>query len=244
MYDLPQLRDANEAFVAAVQTMLREDGIDPASTQMTQICGYPLQTIHRGHYTLLGMPCYDVAESDGPSHRAFIVVRSASAVTDIRDLAGKIFAVNSMHSNTGMNLPRRLLAPVAGGGRFFNRVIRTGSHRASMDAVRSGAADAAAVDSVTLGLCTQYAPKHVRGLRIAAQTSVSPSIPFVTPRSTKAGTVGALQRALSRLSESTEFAPLRAALRLKRIDAPDEAAYAVLLQYQAEAVALGYPQLA
>jgi ABC-type phosphate/phosphonate transport system substrate-binding protein len=227
-----------------LQALLQEEGVDPGHTSITQICGYPLQTVYRGRFTLLGTPCYGVPGCDGPAHRAFIVVPATSRTTLVQDLRGSNFAVNCMHSNTGMNLARHLFASFAEGKRFFNRVIVTGSHRASMKALVSGHADAAAIDCVTFALHAEYEPTAIRSLRVLTHTSASPSIPFVTSRATGRDTVGALRRALVHLSTRADFASVRWALRIDRIEAPCEAAYDVLLDYQAEAVALGYPYLA
>jgi ABC-type phosphate/phosphonate transport system substrate-binding protein len=244
MYDLPELRDANEAFLDAVKALVHDAGVDPRHAPVTQICGYPLRTAYRGRFTLLGVPCYDTPGCDGPSHRAFIVVPRASPATHVRELRGSTFAMNSMSSNTGMNLPRRLFASLAEGRRFFNRVIMTGSHSASMAAVASGKADAAAIDCVTFALHARYKRRAVAGLRVLAHTSPSPSIPFVTSRTTDDATVGVLRHALAQFSRGPEFAPLRRALQLSRIESSCEAAYDVLLEYRDEAVALGYSQLA
>jgi ABC-type phosphate/phosphonate transport system substrate-binding protein len=242
MYDLPSLAQANETFLRAFRALLQTDGVDPAQGSITQICGYPLQTVHRGQFALLGAPCHGVPGCDGPAHRAFIVVAATSTTRRLRDLRGSTFAVNSMDSNTGMNLPRHLLASFAQGQPFLNRVIVTGSHRASMAAVAGRLADAAAIDCVTFGLHAQYEPATVADLRVIGHTSASPSIPFVTPRTTPDDTVAAMRRALARISDSADFAPLRSALRIERIDSASEPAYDVLLDYHAEAAALGYPE--
>jgi ABC-type phosphate/phosphonate transport system substrate-binding protein len=192
---------------------------------------------------VLGIPCYGVAGCDGPTHRSFIVVASASTVKTVEDLRGGSFAVNAMDSNTGMNLPRHVFAKFARGAPFFRHVLVTGSHRASMEAVARGQAHAAAIDCVTFGLAAEYHPAAVAGLRIVAHTSSSPAIPFVTSHLTGERAVGALRRALLAFSTRNEFAPLRNALRIERIAAPAEGAYDVLLDYRAEAVALGYPSL-
>ncbi len=244
MYDLPELRDANGALLKALKALLREEGVDPGRASITQICGYPLQTVYRGRFTLLGTPCYGVPGCDGPAHRAFVVVPAGSTTERIPDLRGRNFAVNSMQSNTGMNLPRHFLAPFAEGKRFFNRVIVTGSHRASVGAVISGHADAAAIDCVTFALHAEYEPAVIRSLRVLAHTSASPSIPFVTARTTGHAAVGAMRRALMHLSARADFAPVRHALRIDRIEAVCEADYEVVLDYQAESAALGYPHLA
>lgn len=244
MYDLPALRNANEALVAALRALLRGAGARAREASIMQICGYPLQTLYRGKFTLLGTPCYDVAGCDGPAHRAFIVVPAASTAKRIGDLRGRRFAVNDVRSNTGMNLPRYLFAPLAEGKPLFSSVILTGSHRASMRAVAGGLADAAAIDSVTFALQAEHEPAAVRGLRILGQTSASPSIPFVTPHTTDRATVGAMRRALVQLSSHPNFASIRRELRINRFEPAREADYAVLLDYEARAVELGYPRLA
>jgi ABC-type phosphate/phosphonate transport system substrate-binding protein len=244
MYDLPQLRDANEALLSAFTILLREEDVDPRSATITQLCGYPLRTAYRGEFVVLGTPCYGVPGCEGPTHRAFIVVSRTAKITRIEDLRGRSFAVNSMDSNTGMNLPRHFFAPFARGKRFFDQVLITGSHRSSMEVVATGQADAAAIDCVTFGLHTEYEPATVGGLRVLAQTSASPSIPFVTSRETADETVGALRRALLDFSARADFAPLRHALRMNRIEGAAELDYEVLLDYQAQAAALDYPHLA
>jgi ABC-type phosphate/phosphonate transport system substrate-binding protein len=244
MYDLPELQGANEALLDAVQKLLREEGEEPSGTSLTQICGYPLRTTYRGRFILLGIPAYGVPGCAGQSHRAFIVVSRASTITCAENLRGGTFAVNSMDSNTGMNLPRHFIAKFAAGRPFFHRVILTGTHRASMEAVTRGDADAAAIDCVTFGLHADYDPAKIAGLRVLAHTSASPSIPFVTSRTTGQRTVSALRRALRKFSTRADFAPLRHALRIERIEGANVRAYDVLLDYRAEAIALGYPRLA
>lgn len=244
MYDLPELRVANEALLTALKAILREEDVDAEGALVTQICGYPLQTVYRGQFTLLGIPCYSLPGCDGPAHRSFIVVSSASTTTRVSDLRGRSFAVNSFDSNTGMNLPRHFFAKLAAGARFFNEIVITGSHRASMEAVIKGEADAAAIDCVTFGLHAEYEPALTDGLRVLAHTSASPSIPFVTSHDVPSGTVGALRRALRTFSDRADFAPTRRTLRIERIEAASQKDYGVLLDYRAQAVALGYPHLA
>lgn len=243
MYDLPELADANDALFKAFELLASDEGVALAAGTITQICGYPLQTSERGRFELLGTPCYNVRGCDGPTHRSFIVVSTASTAKTIADLHGASFAVNDMNSNTGMNLPRYEFAKFAEGKPFFDEVLVTGSHRASMKAVASGLADAAAIDCVTFGLHAVYDPAALADLRILVSTSVSPAIPFVTSRETAGPAVSGMRRALLTFSTRSDFAPLRKALRIERIEAPVEAAYDVLLRYRAEAVALGYPSL-
>ncbi len=251
----------NSAFWRALAEELRRDGVAdapgelltesppvpeaiPPGTLFTQTCGYPLQTIYQGQYQLLGVPTYDAPGCGAGTHRAFILVRADSQVERLDDLRGGIFALNSRHSNSGMNLPRVMFARIAGGQRLFGRVIETGSHLASMQLVASGDADAASIDCLTYAFLSDYRPAAVERLRRFADTPESPAIPFVTAADTPLDQVAALQRALSRVMADPGRRHLLDRLRLRGIGPTDPAAYARLLDYEREALALGYGEIA
>jgi ABC-type phosphate/phosphonate transport system substrate-binding protein len=261
MYNLPEMAAVNTAFWRAIAEELRQEGIADTpdelvmdsppvpdairpATLFTQTCGYPLQTIYQGQYQLLGVPTYDAPGCGDGTHRAFILVRADSPVERLEDLRGGTFALNSRHSNSGMNLPRVMFARIAGGSRFFSRVIETGSHAASMQLVASGGADAASIDCLTYAFFSDYRPEALVGLRRFTDTPESPAIPFVTAADTSADYVVALQRALSRVVMTPQRRPLLSRLRLRHVGVPDPTAYARLLDYEREAFALGYGELA
>jgi ABC-type phosphate/phosphonate transport system substrate-binding protein len=261
MYNLPEMAAVNAAFWRAMVEELRQeefinapdelvlespsvpDAIPP-STLFTQTCGYPLQTIYQGQYQLLGVPTYDAPGCGEGTHRAFILVRADASVKRLEDLRGSTFALNSRHSNTGMNLPRVMFARIAAGRRFFSRVVETGSHAASMQRVASGGADAASIDCLTYAFFSDYRPEALVGLRRLADTPESPTIPFITAACTSAEYAAALRRALTRVVDAPQHRPLLNRLRLRHISAKDLTAYARLLEYEREAFALGYGELA
>lgn len=257
MYDLPAMRSASQALWSALAALLRRDGysdlpdalgIDDESTSpgmiFTQTCGYPLQTIYRGQFQLLATPSYDAPGCDAMTHRAFIVVREEDPARAPEDLRGRRFAINSDHSNSGTNLPRHMLAPLARDGRFFGATIETGSHAASLALVQGGGADAASIDCVTWAFAGDYAPDLVSGLRVLVQTASSPALPFVTGVATPPALAAALQRALMTIGSDPAYRAIRAPLRLASIGLVPQEAYAILLRYEEEAVAAGYPRIA
>ena len=209
----------------------------------SQTCGYPLETIFRGQAIRLGTPCYDAPGCDGPTHCGLFVVPAGSPARDLRDLKGGVFLLNNRHSNSGMNLPRRALAEIAGGCPFFARVIETGSQPGNLDRIAGGEGDVTAVDCVTYAFWRQYRPEAAKRTRILAQTPPSPAIPFVTSAATPAATVEILRGALRDLVQNPRYAAACGALRLTGIaDVPD-AAYRGLLDHEREAAALDYPVL-
>lgn len=210
----------------------------------TQTCGLPLFTSARDHFTVLGAPAYRVPGAVGSEHRSFIVVRARSGLTSLEDLRGKRFAINQLDSNCGMNLPRRLFAPLARGGRFFSSTTVTGSHAASARAITAGDADAAAIDCVTFALLRRYRRGDVASLDVIAETTATPTPPLVTARSRSAHDVDAIRTGLRALIADPSLAAVREALFLDDITFCDEIAYASIMRFDREARDLGYPILA
>lgn len=260
MYNPPGMRAANTAFWAAYGTLLREAGLRDAPAELqfdrkpvpddigeevlfTQTCGYPLQTLYRGQHQLLARPCYDAPGCSGSTHSAFIIVPKDSPARRMEDLRGKRFALNSLHSNSGMNLPRLMLARMGGAHPFFGEIVETGGHGPSIVKVAAGEADCASIDCLTWVFMNDYQPASVAGVRLLAQTPSSPSIPFVTSHRTDPETVAILKSCLFQLSDDPRFGAALGGLRIARIEAAPQADYDALLDLEKAAADLGYPDL-
>jgi len=260
MYNLPEMAAAYQALWDALIGEMQKEGITglPATLNFkrppvpdaigpevffSQTCGYPLQTIFSGQYELLGVPTYDAPGCVGPTHCAFVLVREDSPFHTPEDLRGGVFAVNSRHSNSGMNLPRALFAQYAGGKPFFRSVVETGGHPPSMARVLAGEADAASIDCVTFAFFKDYKPSAVAALRILAETPPSPAIPFVTSNKTAPDHIAALRRSLVRVASDPLHRETLAKLRIRDVGPADPAAYPRILDYEREAARLGYPEL-
>ncbi|MBI1777091.1 MAG: PhnD/SsuA/transferrin family substrate-binding protein [Proteobacteria bacterium] len=260
MYNLPEMRSANAAFWAALCRVLTEYGIATpealtferppvperigAEVLFSQTCGYPLETIFRGQAARLGTPCYDAPGCIGPTHCGVFVIPMRSSADKLSDLRGGTFLLNSRHSNSGMNLPRRALADIAGGRPFFGRIVETGSQPGNLDRIAREEADATCVDCVTYAFWCRYRSEAASRTRILAQTPPSPAIPFVTSAATSPETVAVLRQALRRLVSEEQFAAERAGLLVTDIvDVPEER-YRALLDYEKAAAQLGYSVLA
>ena len=264
MYNLPEMRAANARFWEVLRGLLLEAGVRDAPETLivdrgpvpprlepellfSQTCGYPLETVFKGQAIRLGAPLYDMPGCDRapgwPTHRAFFLVRKDSPAQSLADLKSGVFLLNSPVSNSGMNLPRRALAEIAGGKPFFRQVVETGGHPASLDRLIRGEGDVASIDCVTYGFWRQYRPEAAAQIRILAETPPSPAIPFVTSVATPPAIVDVLRTALHTLGSEPRYTAARAGLKIAGIaDVPD-AAYEGLLDYQREAAALGYPAL-
>ena len=93
-----------------------------------------------------------------PVYRSVVVARPDGLVRRLADLARRRVAVNETASWSGCRGPLAELAR-AGLPRAFGRMLLTGTHRASVEAVAAGRADAAAID------CTVW--DHLRGVDAA-----------------------------------------------------------------------------
>ena len=259
MYNNLGMRAVNAAFWAELAPRLRQAGLGGVPDELVQrpvvpdaitpdmlfnqTCGWPLQTIYRGQHKLLARPRYDAPGCSGSTHSAFVLVPEGSTVRTLENLRGKRFALNTIHSNSGMNLPRRMFAELAGGKPFFGDVIETGSHPASLKLLQAGGADCASVDNLTYIFALDYLPETVEGLRVVAQTPMSPSIPFVTSASTDDATVAILRKALFEMSADPAARPVLDALRIERIEPAPQADYTALLDYERQAADMGYPEI-
>lgn len=247
MYVFPALAAAHRALWDEVRTGMADapelldlarrpvpDAIGP-EVLFTQVCGFPLFRRYRGQAVMLGTPRYELEGCDGATHRGAFIVRAADPAAELAAMRGQVFGCNSVHSNSGMNLPRLSLARIAGGAPFFARIVWTGGHLASLRALVAGDIDVCSVDCVTWGLALRHAPDLTASCRVLAWTEPSPCLPFVTSVSTPAADVAVLRSALDRLA-----AP---ALCLKAVSQVDAAAYDILADYETEAERLGYAVL-
>jgi ABC-type phosphate/phosphonate transport system substrate-binding protein len=242
MYDLPELADAHDLFWRRFVALVRRGGL-VNDVPLTQICGFPLVTSLRHRFDAIAAPVYDVPFSRGATHCGLIVVGAATSYAALEDLRGARFALNAWDSNTGMNLPRRLVAPLAQRGRFFGGVIETGSHLASLAALQRGTADVASIDNVTFALLAEHRPAAVDGVRVLTPTASSPTLPFVTPASSSRRVRTLLYDSLAATIDEFRRSGSCVALHLAGVDRASVATYDPLLLLENEALELGYGAL-
>jgi ABC-type phosphate/phosphonate transport system substrate-binding protein len=265
MYDLPELAAANDALWSAIAERLNDLGVDDIPNGLTregpleaiwtdprlllaQTCGYPLVTSLRGRVQVVATPRYSAEGCEGVLYRSAVVVRAEDPATRLADVRSRRLAVNDLASNSGMNLLRAEIAPLAAeppfrGAPFFAKVTLTGAHVASLEAVAAGEADAAAIDCVVWAHLRRFRPALTQGLRILAWTRSAPGLPLIASASLDVAQVQALRTALTGVAQDQSLAAVRATLRLEGFETMAEAAYAPILALEAAAIAQGYPHL-
>jgi ABC-type phosphate/phosphonate transport system substrate-binding protein len=259
MYDFPFLAEANRRLWAAIGGSLRAAGIDaPVALDRSepceawahprlvfgQTCGYPFITALRDRVSLLATPIYSFEGCEGPNHCSFIIARAGSRGRSLAGFQGARAALNARDSNTGMNLFRALIAPIARSRPMFSQVLVTGSHAASLEAVAGGSADIAAIDCVSYGLLRRARPDLAEKVVVIARSQASPGLPFVISAGLGEPLAAAVRVALYAALNDPALADAREALGLEGAALLDEAAYRKIAEIERGAAALGYPELA
>jgi len=253
MYDFPWTVEANDAFWAEMRDRLRAAGIAAPNTLTRgvalpevwrsrellfgQTCGYPYWTGLRDTVEILAAPIYNFPGCEGPTHCSFLVVRADDPRETLAAFRNARAAANSHDSNSGMNLFRATVAPLADGRPFFAGVTLTGAHAASLAAVADGAADIAAIDCVSFALLQQGRPSMTAKVRVLGRTPSSPALPFIASRAIPPKTLAALRAALTEAADQPT-------LGLRGVAFPSAETYARVAELEHDAAALGYPTLA
>lgn len=260
MYDLPWLRAVNDRLWTALARHLRDAGMPGVPDRLdraadlddlwrspdlllAQSCGYPVVTELRETVQLVATPRYRAEGCDGVLHRSAIVVRADDPARSLADLRGRRAGINAPRSNTGMNLFRAAIAPLAWAGTFFTQVTTTGSHARSLAALLSGRIDVAAIDAVTFAHLRRRYPRHAEAVRVLAWTDATPGLPLVTAAETPPDVIIALRVALERVARDPGSQPHLDALLIDGFEPIGVDRYLPVLALEQQALAQGYPAL-
>jgi ABC-type phosphate/phosphonate transport system substrate-binding protein len=260
MYDFPELAQVHDALWTALARRLDAAGIQGVPSRLTrdlslkalwrhpqlllgQGCEYPLAKSSAAAIRVVATPRYGVPGCEGARYRSAIVVRSGDPATSLAELRGRRCVINERDSNSGMNLLRAAIAPVAGGAPFFGAVSVSGAHRRSAELVATGHADVAALDCVSFAHLQRLAPETTSALRVLDWSPASPSLPLITAGATDDATLAILRSCLRALATDPALRDVRQRLFLDGFDLDPEQDFAVVLELERAAGRLGYPQL-
>jgi ABC-type phosphate/phosphonate transport system substrate-binding protein len=262
MYVAPEpVAEATKAFWHFIRDHLRNAGLPDVPEELdqavgyrdvwlrpdlllSQTCGFPYVKTLRDRVRLVATPCYAYPGCDGPSMLSFIVINKNAGISTREALRGRRAAINSHDSNSGYNLFRAAIAPIADGAPFFGDIIETGGHAASITAILEGRADCAAIDCITYGNIARYAPERVADISILAETPSGPGLPFITRASASDRDVEMLRAALGAALAEPRLAGARDRLGLVGFDMLSDRDYDRLQDLERDAMELEYPELA
>ncbi|MCB1883881.1 MAG: PhnD/SsuA/transferrin family substrate-binding protein [Geminicoccaceae bacterium] len=250
MYDLPELRPWTDRWWQGVRAALRRHGfagLPPGLERpgdlhrfwmrddlvLSQCCGHDFVHRLRGRVAVVATPDYDAPGCGGGRYRSFLVTRAGEA-RDLSALRRGRLAVNGTGSHSGWTALRHLLRGLGGAAPLYWRVRLTGSHRASLKAVRDGEGDVAAIDAVTLALILDVAPGEMAGLAVAAAGAAAPALPYVTGGARLPAERRAMFEALSEAAADPALEEARRHLRLRGFVGPAGVDYGRILAMENE----------
>jgi len=261
MYDFPEIREATDKFWSLIAAELRARGLDhiPAHLERPddlpafwsgpdllfgQTCGYPLSIGLCGEAQLVATPIYHAPGCEAHRYGSWLVVPATSEWHDLRDTQGRICAMNSSDSNTGMNLLRASIAAIGGKAPFYSQTIETASHRKSLVMVAKGEADIAAIDQVSFAHFLRLEPDVAKAVRVIGETAKTPGLPFITSASTSAQHLTILREALASVIQHKPRHTCLNTLFLSDIAIVPRDDYREISDLAVRAAQSGYPVLA
>jgi len=169
-------------------------------------CGYPLMRFLRDDLIPLCVPLFDLPGCQGKYYTSHIIVPRDSNIQNLESCRGQIAAINGRDSNSGMNVLRHAVAPLAKGESFFSSVRETGSHYQSLIDVGNQLAQVAAIDCVSFALIRDQWPELTAKVRSIGFTEQTCGLPLVIPRNSaddfdNVAVIEALNQAVEALDE-------------------------------------------
>lgn len=156
------------------------------------VCSLPYVLLERQGYvpaTPVAAPVLSGARYGGrPVYYSDVIVRQDRAFASFLDLRGSSWAYNEASSHSGYGMTRYHLLELGETNGFFGHVAEVGSHTRSIEMVRTGEADAAAIDSHLLDIYRRNDPDLDRELRVVAQLGPSTIQPIAVARHVDEGT--------------------------------------------------------
>ncbi len=257
MYDFPEIRQTLDGLWEGFARHLKGQGFDNVPRKLvhnlpivhlwqdphlllSQCCGFDLVNRYAGKLIPLATPEYGAPGCEGCDYASVVVVADHVRDSDVLNMRGTVCVVNGRESQSGMNSLRTLIAPVSNKGLFFSEVLVSGGHAQSLDMLREGQADVAAIDCVTHALLDCYRPQALAGTRVIGLTYPAPAIPYVTQARAETSVVERLRTALLEIFADPDLADLRRGLFLKDIRILPESDYLRISRDQEYADRFGY----
>ncbi len=260
MYDMPEVQGSLDSLWAGMVRHLKREGLSETPDHIqhgrnladlwndpdlwfSQCCGYDIVRRYAGKLWPVATPHYGAPECKGCDYASNVVVAEDREANDVLEMFGAVCVVNGFESHSGSNALKALVAPGNRDGRFFCETKVSGSHAASLEMIRRGEADVAAIDCVTFALLESYRPAALAGIRKLGRTYRAPAIPYVTRWDDDDDRVERLRAAVFNAFSDPHLTTTRQALYLKNIEVLPVSAYRRISEFEDDAARQGYPEL-
>jgi len=177
--------------ILGIQVQLTESRFDPLDDpdlindriDLAFICGLPFIRHYQNAPTqfqpLVAPVMQSTRYADRPVYFSDVIVRDNSGIKSFDALYGKTFCYNDPGSNSGYNLLCYHLIQKGYSPIFLGSVWQSGSHQRSIQAVITGEADWAAIDSTVLEQELRTVPELAHQLRVVESIGPCPMPPMI-----------------------------------------------------------------
>lgn len=162
---------------------------------------------------------------DRPIYFSDVIVRSESPFHQFADLRGASWAYNESGSQSGYHVTLYHLAQMGETGRFFGRVVGSGSHLRSIAMVLNGEIDGSAIDSTVLEWEMLRKSSLINQIRVIDTLGPSPIPPLIISTRLSGQIEGEIRNHLLALHTHAEGRRILAMGRLARFEVVEDADY-------------------
>jgi ABC-type phosphate/phosphonate transport system substrate-binding protein len=238
-----EIENASSIIKTKVLDVSNFDILTDSNLLIGHTCGYPLMKTYLPYLAPLCVPMFKVPGVNQRHYCSFFITGKYNPINNLTDCANKIAAINGHDSNSGMNVLRHAITPLASRSCYFSEVIVTGGHWDSVIAVSESRADIAAIDCVTFALLKDHVPELIDSIKIIGESAETCGLPFVIPlandsEATRKKLVQSLNTALERVDDVT-----KSNLHLDRFEMVKILDYEYILDIENESKQQGYPIL-
>ena len=157
--------------------------ISSEKTRLSHVCGYPLVNQYAGQLKPLCAPHFDIDGVNGAEYFSYFMVKKTMPINSIVESDGLIAAVNTINSNSGMNVLRHEIETINKLGaiiQFFKELKISGSHKNSLQYLIDEKADIASIDAASYYFLQRNNPELNSQLKVIGRSVKTTSPPFVT----------------------------------------------------------------
>ena len=157
--------------------------ISSEKTRLSHVCGYPLVNQYADQLKPLCAPHFDIDGVNGAEYFSYFMVKKTMPINSIVESDGLIAAVNTINSNSGMNVLRHEIETINKLGsieKFFKELKISGSHNNSLHYLIDEKADIASIDAASYYFLQRNNPELNSQLKVIGRSVKTTSPPFVT----------------------------------------------------------------
>jgi len=166
-----------------VLNTIDDEIVSSEKTRLSHVCGYPLVNQYTGQLKPLCAPHFDIDGVNGAEYFSYFMVKKTMPINSIVESDGLIAAVNTINSNSGMNVLRHEIETINKLGsieKFFKELKISGSHNNSLHYLIDEKADIASIDAASYYFLQRNNPELNSQLKVIGRSVKTTSPPFVT----------------------------------------------------------------